>query len=653
MADTTNYSQSQDILNAVKVLEGLEEAGTISAAEQAALNKFRAKSGGAKREVAKTQSAYRGMQQGVTLGFADEIGGGVAALTGGDYATKRDDIRKKDMAAMLVAPDEFSKGKLAGGIATVALPSAGIMKYTAGMGPLAKSVYGGLTGGLLGGLAGFGEGEGGFVNRMKSASLPAGVGAGVGLLAPVLGYAGGKIARGVQDRFRSVPGFGARATQTMAGALNRSQAAGTDIRAYLDTLGPEGMLADIPGNPRRVAQGLAAMPGEGGEMLGNAIEQRAAGASGRIKTTADDAIAVPNAAFDERRALATERTSVLGPEYDIALDAPPIDASGVGASINAIRKDAVGNVASSIKNIETALGGKVDEKGNLVFGEVSAIKLHNIRSELSDDIAEAKRAGRAKFVAQMTPVLEKIDAELDSLPGYIDARTGYANNKAMERALDDGRAVFRGGEASAKSPDELRKEIQKLSPAQLDAYRKGAREYIAALMGTSKNDAAAAWGAFAKEWNEEKLRIILGKPEADKVINRLKAENIFSQTRGDVLKGSQTQMRSEAANALGDFRLPDSGQRPGPLRRLANTVNDAGNSAVDSILYSGRGQSNLDLGKLLSMQGAERDGLLPLLLGEAARKNMDTKTQKVVTGLLDLALRSSAPALSPLVTNNP
>jgi len=652
MADTT-YSQSADILNAVKTLEELERAGTIRPAEQAALDKYRKKTGAATKEVARTSALYRGMQAGVTLNYADELGGAISAATGGDYANARDAIRRKDMAAELVAPEEFARGRVAGGVAGMALPSVGVMKYTAGMGPIAKALYGGAAGGILGGLSGMGAGET-MGERLQNARLPAAVGAGVGLLAPLIGYAGGKITRGIQDKFRKVPGFGSSATQTMAGALNRSQAAGQDIAGFLDDLGPEGMLADIPGNPRRVAQGLAAIPGEGGELLGNAIERRAVDASGRIKAAADDAISAPNAAFEGRRALAVERASTLGPEYDAALAViDPIDVSGIGARVNELREDAVGEVASAIAKIEKELGGKVDEAGNLTFEGISALRLHNLRSELSDDISAAVKNGRTKFVAQMSPVLRAIDSELDALPGYAAARTGYANNKAMERAIEEGRTVFRGGEASALSPNELRAQIQKFSPEQLDAFRKGAREYIAALMGTSKNDAAAAWGAFAKEWNEEKLRIILGKAEADKLVNRLKAENIFSQTRGDVLKGSQTQMRAEAAAALGDFRLPDTGQRPGPVKRVMTAMNEAGNAAIDSVMYGGRTKANLELGKLLAMQGPERDKLLPLLLGEAARKNKDTKTQKAIAGLLDLALRSSAPAIAPLVVGNP
>lgn len=434
------------------------------------------------------------------------------------------------------------------------------------------------------------------------------------------------------------------------------------------------MLADIPGNPRRVAQGLAAMPGEGGEALGTAINQRALGASDRIKAEADAAIGAPNAAFQERVALAQQRSSQLGPEYDAALAVKePVFVGDVAELVTARQSDAVGGVASALKRVQSELGITVQEAGTAakaklpsgfrvidngdgtetVFAPVSATKLHNIRSELSDDLEEARRAGRGKFIAQMEPVLAKIDERLDQLPGYAEARTGYANNKAMERAVDDGRAVFRGGESSAMSPDALRAMVKKYSPAQLDAFRKGAREYIDALMGTARNDAAAAWQTFGKDWNEEKLRIILGKAEADKLINRLKAENIFSETRGDVLKGSQTEMRASAREELKDLRDPDTGMQPGPITRLNRAVGGAANSVIDGLLYGPlRSKANMEVGQLLSMQGAERDRLLPLLLAEAQRQNVPTRLQRATTGLLDFGIRASTPAVQPMITGN-
>lgn len=698
MADP-NFSESEKILQAVKVLEQLEKDGTIRPAEQAALDKYRAKTAPAKAVEADTVARYRGFSSGLMANLKDEAAGALDAMrpdlapgqvTDGpnglefslsqgpkgfaqEYTATRDAVREKDLAAQILAPDAYASGQMAGGLTSAALPVGGVMKATAGMPTWAKSAYGGVTGALIGGLPAFGEGEG-LVDSLMRARVPAAVGAGLGILGPIAGGIAGTVARGVQNSMRNVPGYGAKSTQIMARALGKSQGAGTDIQQYLSTLGPEGMIADIPGNPRRVAQGLAAMPGEGGEALGTAINQRAMGASDRIKAEADAAIGAPDAAFQQRLALAQERSTKLGPEYEAALAVQqPVFVDDIGDTVIKGQSDAVSRVSAAMKSIQSELGISVQKSGTAakaqlpagfrvvdngdgtetVYAPVSATKLHNIRSELSDDLEEARRAGRGKFIAQMEPVLAKIDERLDQLPGYAEARTGYANNKAMERAVDDGRAVFRGGESSAMSPDQLRVKIKSYSPAQLDAFRKGAREYIAALMGTARNDAAAAWQAFGKDWNEEKLRIILGKPEADRLINRLKAENVFSETRGDVLKGSQTEMRASAREELADLRDPDTGQQPGPITRLNRAVGGAANSVIDGIMYGPlRSKANREVGQLLSLQGAERDRLLPLLLAEAQAQNVPTRLQRATTGLLDFGIRASTPAVQPMIPGN-
>ncbi|MEX0328433.1 MAG: hypothetical protein AB3N07_06885, partial [Ruegeria sp.] len=236
--------------------------------------------------------------------------------------------------------------------------------------------------------------------------------------------------------------------------------------------------------------------------------------------------------------------------------------------------------------------------------KVSAIRLHNIRSELSDAVNKARVSGAKKFSTQMDPVLRMIDDKLDAVPGYRDARLGYGANKALDEAIEDGRKVFSGSAVSAMSPAELSETMASMSPAQKDAFRKGAREWVSALMGTSRNDAAAAWGAFEKGWNDQKLRLVLGHEAAEKVIKRLRAEKTFSGTRGDVLAGSQTQFRDEAAGALVDFRDVDTGRRPGPLSRAKRALDDVGNAAVDSVLYGPRRRNaNAEIGGILSLQG--------------------------------------------------
>jgi hypothetical protein len=258
MADP-NFSDSQKLLDAVKVLEGLEKAGTIRPAEQAALDKFRAKQAPAQEVQADTIARYRGFTSGLTQNLKDEGAGVLAAILkltegpasfGETYTATRDNVRQKDLAAQVLAPDAYSSGQMAGSLTSAVIPAGGVMKATAGMPTWAKAAYGGVTGGILGGLPGFGEGEG-MSDRLSRAAMPAAVGAGLGILAPVLGGIGGTVVRGVRTRSGNVPGYGAKSSQIMARAMGKSEAAGTDIQQYLSTLGPDGMIADIPATHAR------------------------------------------------------------------------------------------------------------------------------------------------------------------------------------------------------------------------------------------------------------------------------------------------------------------------------------------------------------------------------------------------------------------
>jgi len=222
---------------------------------------------------------------------------------------------------------------------------------------------------------------------------------------------------------------------------------------------------------------------------------------------------------------------------------------------------------------------------------------------------------------------KSMDDVLDTIPGYAEARVGYANTKAMDRAIDEGQAALRGGRATAASPVEFQEQFNKLSDAQKEAFRTGLRRDIDAIMGTSSNDAAAAWRELSdKGWSQEKLRIALGDDAADDIIKLLRSEKTFSETRGAVVSGSQTQMRKEAADALDVYRDPSTMRQPGPIARVKNVLDDTVNSMADSVLYYGRGNRNAELGEMLSLQGSDRDRLVQSLLDLERRRSLPSPT---------------------------
>ena len=146
--------------------------------------------------------------------------------------------------------------------------------------------------------------------------------------------------------------------------------------------------------------------------------------------------------------------------------------------------------------------------------------------------------------------------------------------------------------------------------------------------------------------NDQKLRLVLGDEAAEKVIKRLRAESAFAKTRGDVLEGSQTQFRDEAAGALVDLRDTDTGRRPGPLSPAKRAIDDVGNAAVDSILYGPRRRNaNAEIGGILSLQGRARDEVVRGLLQEALVLQQSTRAENVTSGLLDFVLRTGGTGL--------
>ena len=137
------------------------------------------------------------------------------------------------------------------------------------------------------------------------------------------------------------------------------------------------------------------------------------------------------------------------------------------------------------------------------------------------------------------------------------------------------------------SPARLEAKLAKMSDAEREAFKAGAREYIGALMGTARNDASAAWAEFGKNWNAEKLEMIIGKKNAQKVTRRLMAEAEFSKTKNIAIDGAQTAFRFEAKKSVADLTDEATGEVPGVFTRGKKALFDAPiNSLIDEILYS-------------------------------------------------------------------
>ena len=157
-----------------------------------------------KKFISPTESTLRGLAQGASLGFADEITGGLEALSdvvlgpktisdlGSQYAQRRDESRAAYDAAKEYNPKAYMGAEIGGAIGTAFVPGLGALNAAKGAGlgtVMAK-------GALQGGLTGLGGSSADDVSEMaldtaKGTALGAGGGA--------AGYGLGKAVGGVAD----------------------------------------------------------------------------------------------------------------------------------------------------------------------------------------------------------------------------------------------------------------------------------------------------------------------------------------------------------------------------------------------------------------------------------------------------------------------
>lgn len=149
------------------------------------------------RDVTMTESALRGVAQGFTFGFADEIAGGWDALTSDKtYEQGRDESRAAFDAAQKANPKTYFAGELAGGLA-VPIPGAGAAKGATMAARLAKAS---LTGAGMGAAYGLGSSEGTTAGEMLRDTLTGGA----------FGLAGGTVGGAIGEGLNKIAGRAGR-----------------------------------------------------------------------------------------------------------------------------------------------------------------------------------------------------------------------------------------------------------------------------------------------------------------------------------------------------------------------------------------------------------------------------------------------------------
>jgi hypothetical protein len=459
----------------------------------------------------RAESLGRGVLQGVTFGFGDELYGAAKGaydkvLGDGDfsgtYARERDAVRAANDRAQEANPGTYLAGEITGGVGLpLGLARTGYGAATAANAGLkARSVAAAKEGAGYGAAYSLGKAEGDIEDQLSQAAQGAALGGAIGGALPAALAAGSSALRTPGQAVRVVNDPQTVAAEKIAEAFARD--AGTEgftrsvgrnpLLGPIDRLRDEAqraaaavpaavapgarttaptsplMLADVGGeNTRNLVRAAVNMPNARAERFQQVLNRRQAmqpreleKSLGRNLTQgADDFYK----AVDD---IVEQRAQTSKPLFDRAFQTPtPV----TDKLVSVMERPTLVEVSKQVfrrmqdEGIEEATSQNITRY------------LHRVKMELDDAIGIAKRSeqmGNKPQAGWDTRTLVSLKRDLmDAIdnPDYKKALQSYAGPSALKRAAEDG---FE--EALKLPPEDIRKALASLSPTERDLWRQGA-----------------------------------------------------------------------------------------------------------------------------------------------------------------------------------
>lgn len=573
----------------------------------------------------KVGAVIDGLAQGLTLGFSDEIAGGLQTGFGmfGDYEAARDAERARMAENKRMAGGYELAGQIAGGFAGGAglfksgiTASKFIPKGVQGGKAIAASTGANVADGIA---LGAGSALGTDQNMLGGAALGGALGAAA---VPISGAvkAGGNYLGGLLGI-----GNKSRAQAAIVEALERSGKDKQQLAQEMQVAGGEFTLADALGNSgQRMLAGVARMPGDSRQGIREFLDSRQSGQGRRIVNAAQDAFGVSTTANEMKSNMSSARRAVGDMLYDASREgAGAVDVSGVIREIDAFNRPGVMSLAddgisgdSVMRVLDRARNVLTDGK-SMVSNFDRALR---VKQDLGDMIEAARRQGANNKARMLGRVSSRLDSALESAsPLYRNANDRFREASQTIEAADIGRSAFGRGRAEDKIAS-----FSRLPKEQKEAFRTGYADRLIenvdrSAVGADKsrpliNDALAKeLPAFSKS---------SGLPEM------LKREQLMFQTRNEVLGGSKT---ADNLADMAEIQSVDPSVIANLLMgRFGTAATQGATKAIQHI--QGRNTQTRDLIADALLSGSNgsnlKTGLTPAagkLLNEAVEKNTKAK----------------------------
>lgn len=566
------------------------------------------------------EAGARGVAQGVTFGFADEIygagKGAASALTGGGfsdaYAQGRDQMREANKQAADQNPIAYYGGQVVGGVAVpfgaaragaAAVRAApGLMApvanagRVAGFGQLsanaggtlgARALAGAREGAAYGAVAGFGEGEGGATERALNSGRGALFGGAVGAAVPGLVDAGAAVLRGATTPFRAVMQPQAVGREKMAEALMRDVsgegagqpgygAAFNRLTQRLDAgnaAGKNMMLADVGGeNTRNLLRSATNQQSTGAERLRKTLDTRQGGQWARIERDMADTLADPREFAESVGDIVARRRSEAGPNFEAAM---AVETPMTPRLSSVLQRPTMQNVLQIAER-------RLADEGEAIGLQTRTAALHRAKVELDTQIGSARRAQQmgntptAGMDLRTLTILKRDLMRAIDNPTYRRALDAYAGDSALIGAAEDG---FE--RALTMHTEEIRQTIAGLTTeAEREMWRLGAARALAGKVRQGNVTRDRTEGVFSSPDMQMRLRAIMPNQRAFREFQRsLVLEAKMADTRKAVQGNSTTAKQLAQADEAGQPMRMAVGAAQAATGRFEPALNLLGRTA--------------------------------------------------------------------------
>lgn len=567
--------------------------------------------------------------------------------------------------------------KLAGGIASAPLaPVATVMR---GATLLPQMVNYFLNGALYGAGHGFTDSEG--ENRLPGAAVG-------GTIGGLLGSATAPVAQGVGNAVRyaraqsrplpqGVNQFEPGSVRRLAEALDADRAANPNFGPNNVTrngqqvgLGNEGMLADLGDNLRADAGAIANQPGAGQAIIRRALDDRRAGAAGRITQDVDSAMGQPVNVPRTVAEIKRQARAQAGPLYD------QFYASNIPITPNIRRLLQRAQAAGAIQQAQRLMAQEgldprllrtlVDEPMTPLTG-IQRQRSERVPNGLEFDLIKrgiddlARRAGRGTNEHRILSNLARdLRNEVDTVLSpnnpqqsiWAQARAVSGEDISMREAVKAGQEAFLKG----LTPDQMEYDLSQMTALSREGYQLGARDQVRQIMGNKGTSFGptgdtGARQALGNDNARRKLELIASPMDADRLVNRLDAESVFEITRQGVTGGSPTAPRLAAQQR---YPSPVAGDRAASGLRKSSISGFAaeGVARIANALTGGaRNETRMriaaDSARMLVAQGVNRRQIIVGLQDYLRNQQLNQAQARAVEGFINAI---AAGARQPLVS---